>query len=286
MINSSKNAKQHANYLHHSTGRGRRTSGRYLSLEERLRLADLRLSGMSQVGIAAELGRSPSTNRRELARNRSPAPVRRPGHTPRARTRRAPDATFPRRRRRPPEPRSATRTAPRCPSRRPVALAMFRPWSWQPGRARVRVRPHTARTANWTSRQPPSCGVGSWPRCSASRTPGKAAARCRRPHRERCSSTTWTRCPTRQPPSPRRPHWNQSTSTASPTPALTSACRPTGRERSARWAGANPTATPTTTPKSWFTEPRNAQELTVVLGLIEESLTSARRANDAGPHLS
>jgi len=51
-------------------------SGRYLSVEERLRLADLRLSGMSQAGIAAELGRCLSTISRELTRNRSPAPAR------------------------------------------------------------------------------------------------------------------------------------------------------------------------------------------------------------------
>ncbi len=51
-------------------------SGRYLSLEEQLRLADLRLSGMSQAGIAVVLGRSPSTISRELTRNRAPAPAR------------------------------------------------------------------------------------------------------------------------------------------------------------------------------------------------------------------
>jgi len=57
-------------------------SGRYLSLEERLRLGDLRLAGMSQAGIAAELGRSPSTISRELARSRSAGatrPTRAPG---------------------------------------------------------------------------------------------------------------------------------------------------------------------------------------------------------------
>jgi len=35
MINSSKNAKQHANYLHHSTGRGRRPHSQTQSGYER-----------------------------------------------------------------------------------------------------------------------------------------------------------------------------------------------------------------------------------------------------------
>jgi len=57
-------------------------SGRYLSLQERLRLGDLRLAGMSQAGIAAELGRSPATISRELTRGRSAGatrPARAPG---------------------------------------------------------------------------------------------------------------------------------------------------------------------------------------------------------------
>lgn len=46
-------------------------SGRYLSEEERLRIADLRLTGVGIRQIAAELGRAPSTISRELARNSS-----------------------------------------------------------------------------------------------------------------------------------------------------------------------------------------------------------------------
>ncbi|WP_438265503.1 helix-turn-helix domain-containing protein, partial [Curtobacterium flaccumfaciens] len=46
-------------------------SGRYLSEEERLRIADLRLAGVGVRQIAAELGRAPSTISRELARNSS-----------------------------------------------------------------------------------------------------------------------------------------------------------------------------------------------------------------------
>jgi len=48
-------------------------SGRYLSLDERLRIADLRLTGEGVRAIAAALGRSPGTISRELARN---GPVR------------------------------------------------------------------------------------------------------------------------------------------------------------------------------------------------------------------
>jgi transposase len=44
-------------------------SGRYLSLEERLRLADLHLAGATVQAMAVELGRSPSTVSRELRRN-------------------------------------------------------------------------------------------------------------------------------------------------------------------------------------------------------------------------
>jgi IS30 family transposase len=46
-------------------------SGRYLSQEERLQIADLQLGGVGVRRIAADLGRSPSTISRELARNRS-----------------------------------------------------------------------------------------------------------------------------------------------------------------------------------------------------------------------
>ena len=45
-------------------------SGRYLSLRERLQIADLLRLGCSMRRIAAELGRSPSTVKRELDRHR------------------------------------------------------------------------------------------------------------------------------------------------------------------------------------------------------------------------
>jgi len=44
-------------------------SARYLSLEERLQIADLHLAGASRRAIAAQLGRAPSTISRELSRN-------------------------------------------------------------------------------------------------------------------------------------------------------------------------------------------------------------------------
>ena len=44
-------------------------SDRFLSQEERLRIADLHLAGISARGIADQLGRAPSTISRELARN-------------------------------------------------------------------------------------------------------------------------------------------------------------------------------------------------------------------------
>ena len=46
-------------------------TGRYLSLDERLKIADLVITGLSVSEIAAELGRSKSTICRELARNGS-----------------------------------------------------------------------------------------------------------------------------------------------------------------------------------------------------------------------
>lgn len=59
---------------HHQTARpiGQQTpgSGRYLSLRERLQIADLLRLGCSMRRIAAELGRSPSTIKRELDRHR------------------------------------------------------------------------------------------------------------------------------------------------------------------------------------------------------------------------
>ena len=47
----------------------RQLSGRYLSVEERLRIADLKLTGESIRSIASHLKRSPSTISRELRRN-------------------------------------------------------------------------------------------------------------------------------------------------------------------------------------------------------------------------
>ena len=44
-------------------------SGRYLSLEDRLQIADLHLAGIGVRAIAAQLGRSASTVSRELRRN-------------------------------------------------------------------------------------------------------------------------------------------------------------------------------------------------------------------------
>ena len=60
-------------------------SGRYLCLEERLRIADLHVNGAGVRAIAAEVGRSPATISRELARGGSKA-------GPRARTKYAPYA--------------------------------------------------------------------------------------------------------------------------------------------------------------------------------------------------
>jgi len=51
--------------------------GRYLSLPERLQIADLRLAGKGVRAIASELGRAPSTISRELTRNRPPQRARR-----------------------------------------------------------------------------------------------------------------------------------------------------------------------------------------------------------------
>jgi IS30 family transposase len=50
----------------------REISPRYLSEDERVRVADLRRSGLTVRGIAEALGRSPSTISRELRRNRDP----------------------------------------------------------------------------------------------------------------------------------------------------------------------------------------------------------------------
>ncbi len=51
----------------------RAVSGRFLSLAERLAIADLRLAGKGVRDIASELGRSPSTISRELSRNQAAA---------------------------------------------------------------------------------------------------------------------------------------------------------------------------------------------------------------------
>jgi IS30 family transposase len=54
-------------------------SGRYLSLEERLQIADLYLGGAGVRAIAVGVGRSPATVSRELRRNGSAPTARRPG---------------------------------------------------------------------------------------------------------------------------------------------------------------------------------------------------------------
>jgi IS30 family transposase len=59
-------------------------SGRYLSLEERLQIADLRLAGTSMRAIASQLGRAPSTISRELRRN-GPVPTPAAGRARRGR---------------------------------------------------------------------------------------------------------------------------------------------------------------------------------------------------------
>ena len=55
--------------------------GRYLSLPERLQIADLRLAGKGVRAIALELGRAPSTISRELNRNQPPQRARRLSRT-------------------------------------------------------------------------------------------------------------------------------------------------------------------------------------------------------------
>ena len=67
-------------------------SGRFLSLEERLAIADLQRAGNGVRAIASELGRSPSTISRELARNQPEATgsrQRRPAYVPYAAHQRA-----------------------------------------------------------------------------------------------------------------------------------------------------------------------------------------------------
>jgi transposase, IS30 family len=55
-------------------------STRFLSEDERTRIADLRRAGMSLRAIAADLGRSPSTISREVRRNASSTGIYRPFH--------------------------------------------------------------------------------------------------------------------------------------------------------------------------------------------------------------
>jgi len=65
-------------------------SGRYLSLEERLKIADLRLGGLGVRAIAVLLARAPSTVSRELRRNGpSPSPRGRGKYAPYAAQKRA-----------------------------------------------------------------------------------------------------------------------------------------------------------------------------------------------------
>jgi IS30 family transposase len=52
---------------------GREVAARFLSIGERMTIADLHREGRSARSIAAELGRSPSTVTREITRNRHPA---------------------------------------------------------------------------------------------------------------------------------------------------------------------------------------------------------------------
>src|ERR1700712_2348251 len=70
------------------------STGRYLSLPERLQIADLLSLGLSMRAIAAELGRSPSTVKRELDRHRDAAGRYLPrgaDHTAKLARRRAPE---------------------------------------------------------------------------------------------------------------------------------------------------------------------------------------------------
>jgi IS30 family transposase len=63
-------------------------SGRYLSLDERLQIADLHLAGAGVRDIAGQIGRSPATVSRELRRN-GPAPDGRGKYSPYAAHKRA-----------------------------------------------------------------------------------------------------------------------------------------------------------------------------------------------------
>jgi IS30 family transposase len=70
-ITSSSGARLH--YPPVINARKSQVSARYLSEDERVRIADLRRAGLGVRAIAAELGRSPSTVSRELRRNCEPA---------------------------------------------------------------------------------------------------------------------------------------------------------------------------------------------------------------------
>src|SRR5579859_4164105 len=69
-INSSSGARLH--YPPVVGARKREISPRYLSEDERVRIADLQRAGLGVRVIAAELERSPATVSRELRRNRDP----------------------------------------------------------------------------------------------------------------------------------------------------------------------------------------------------------------------
>ena len=64
-------------------------SPRYLSEQERIRIADLLAAGMSVAGSPSELGRAPSTISREIRRNSDPDGRYRPHHAEHAARRRA-----------------------------------------------------------------------------------------------------------------------------------------------------------------------------------------------------
>lgn len=56
----------------------RQISGRFLSQDDRVRIADVRHAGVSMREIAAAMGRKPSTISRELGRNTTPQGGSRP----------------------------------------------------------------------------------------------------------------------------------------------------------------------------------------------------------------
>jgi transposase, IS30 family len=66
------------------TTESRPRSPRYLSEQERIRIADLLAAGITVRGVAVELGRAPSTISREIARNSDPDGRYRPHHAEQA----------------------------------------------------------------------------------------------------------------------------------------------------------------------------------------------------------